>query len=263
MNNQFEDNYDRRYLPTVAYTTGDLDTHDIAEDHEGRVVFVNTLYSCLATLAEGFSFEPIWRPPFITKLAAEDRCHLNGLAMRNGEPAYVTAMSRSDVAGGWRDRRRSGGILLDVVSGEIVLEGLSMPHSPRWYKDRLWLLESGSGYFGYADLEHGRFEPVTFCPGYVRGLSFYKNFAIVGLSEQREKKFDGTSLLENLAKHDAEARCGIIIIELNSGDIVHRLRFDQGVGEIYDVNVLPGVVRPMVIGAVTDEIRRVIRVKSA
>jgi uncharacterized protein (TIGR03032 family) len=260
---QIEGDYDRCYLPTMAYTTGDLDSHDIAVDREGRVVFVNTLYSCLATLAEGFSFEPIWRPPFITKLAAEDRCHLNGLAMRNGEPAYVTAMSRSDVAGGWRDRRRSGGILLDVANGKIVLEGLSMPHSPRWYKDRLWLLESGTGYFGYADFERGRFEPVTFCPGYVRGLAFYKNFAVVGLSEQRESKFDGTSLLDNLAARDAEPRCGIMIVDLDSGDVVHQLRFDKGVGEIYDVDVLPGIVRPMVIGAGVDEIRRVIRVKSA
>ena len=77
----------------------------VAIGGDGRIVFVNTLYSCLATLSERHSFKPIWRPPFISRLAAEDRCHLNGLAMRGGAPAFVTATSRSDAVNGWRARR--------------------------------------------------------------------------------------------------------------------------------------------------------------
>ena len=123
---------DRHYVPRVAHTTGDLDIHEINVMADGRIVFVNTLFSCLATLSPTHAFRVFWKPPFISKLAAEDRCHLNGLAMKDGAPAYVTATSRSDAAGGWRDRRAEGGCVIDVASNAIITDRLSMPHSPRW-----------------------------------------------------------------------------------------------------------------------------------
>lgn len=134
---QQQDSFDRLYVPRVGYTTGDLNIHDMAVDSNGRLVFVNTLFGCLATLSETHSFKPLWQPTFISKLAAEDRCHLNGLAMRDGQPAYVTAVSQSDVADGWREYRNDGGIVIDVNSNEIVCSGLSMPHSPRWHNGKL------------------------------------------------------------------------------------------------------------------------------
>jgi uncharacterized protein (TIGR03032 family) len=126
--------YDRLYVPQMAYTTGDLDVHDVALDADDRPVFVNTLFSCLARVSETHSFKPLWQPPFISKLAAEDRCHLNGLAMEDGKPRYVTAVSRSDVADGWRDHRREGGVVIDLQNNEVILNGLSMPHSPRLHQ---------------------------------------------------------------------------------------------------------------------------------
>ena len=225
----------------------------------GGVIFVNTLFSCLATVSEKYSFIPLWQPPFISKLAAEDRCHLNGLALRDGLPRYVTAVSQSDVADGWRDRRPDGGCVIDISSNEIILSGLSMPHSPRWYRDKLWLLNSGTGEFGYADIERGVFEPVAFCPGYMRGCAFSGDFAIVGLSKPRHNKtFSGLSLDDNLRAKDAEPRCGLVVIDLRNGDIVHSLRIEGVVEELYDVQVLPGVRRPMAIGFKTDEIRRLV-----
>ncbi len=219
--------YDRVYVPQVAYTTGDVDCHDIALGEDGQPVFVNTLFSCLATVSERYSFRPLWKPPFISKLAAEDRCHLNGLAMENGVPRYVTAVSRSDVADGWREQRRDGGVVIDVATNEIVLEGLSMPHSPRLYRGKLWLLDSGSGYFGYVDLAQGRFEPVAFCPGYARGLAFSGDFAVVGLSRARQNRtFSGLALDEQLTAKRTEARCGLHIIDLTRGRC-HALAADQ------------------------------------
>lgn len=259
---QQQDGFDRLYLPQVGYTTGDLDVHDVAVDADGRLVFVNTLFGCLATLSETHSFKPLWQPPFISKLAAEDRCHLNGLAMKDGRPAYVTAVSRSDVADGWRDHRAGGGIVIDVQNNAVVLNGLSMPHSPRWYNGRLWLLNSGSGDFGYVDLEAGRFEPVCFCPGYMRGLSFHGDFALVGLSKPRHNKtFSGLALDEQLKARNAEPRCGVQVIDLRSGDAVHWLRFEGLVDELYDVVALPNVRRPMALGFKTDEIRRVLSIE--
>lgn len=253
--------YDRLYVPQVGYTTGDLDIHDVTVEANGRVVFVNTLFGCLATTSETHSFVPLWKPPFLSKLAAEDRCHLNGVALEDGRVAYATAVSQSDVADGWRDRRHDGGCVIDVRSDEVIATGLSMPHSPRVYRDKLWLLNSGTGHFGFIDRSSGRFEQVAFCPGYLRGLSFHGDYAIVGLSKSRENKtFSGLALDENLRAGDAEARCGLQVIDLRTGDVVHWIRMEGVVTELYDVVSLPSVIRPQALGFKTDEIRRVLRV---
>ncbi len=253
--------YDRLYVPQVGYTTGDLDVHDIALDASDRIIFVNTLFGCLATVSDTHSFVPLWQPPFLSKLAAEDRCHLNGLAMHEGQPRYVTTISQSDVADGWRDRRHSGGCVVDVHENQVIVTGLSMPHSPRCYQGKLWLLNSGTGYLGTVDVQKGLFEPMTFCPGYLRGLAFWEEYAIVGISRPRHNKtFSGLALDENLKSKDAEARSGLLVIHLKTGDIVHWLRVEGVVEELYDVAVLPGVRRPMAIGLMTDEIRRIITI---
>jgi uncharacterized protein (TIGR03032 family) len=252
---------DRLFVPRIAYTTGDLDIHDIAPDASGRPVFVNTLYSCLSTASEHASFAPLWQPPFVSKLAAEDRCHLNGMAMRDGRPRFVSAVSRSDVASGWRDRRAEGGCIVEVDSGRIVTSGLSMPHSPRLWRNRLWVLESGTGFLGTVDVVSGAFERVTFCPGYLRGLAFHKGFAVAGMSKpRRDQAFSGLALDRELAARDADPRCGIVVIDLASGDLVHFLHIEGDIGELYDVVVLPDIVRPMALGVLTDEIRRALTI---
>jgi len=259
---QAHDGYDRIFVPKVSHVTGDCDVHDMALDADGTLVFVNTLFGCLATLSDSHSFKPLWRPPFLSQLVAEDRCHLNGLAMVEGRPKYVTAASQSDVADGWRDRREAGGVVIDIDTNEIVADGLSMPHSPRFHNGKLWLLNSGTGYFGHIDLKTGAFEPVAFCPGYLRGLSFHGHFAVVGLSKPRQNRtFSGLALDDGMKERDAEARCGLYVIDLRSGATVHWLRIEGIIEELYDVVVLPGVRRPTAIGFVTDEIRRVISIE--
>jgi uncharacterized protein (TIGR03032 family) len=253
--------YDRLYVPKAACTTGDLDIHDIAVDAGGRVIFVATLFNCLATLSERYSFTPLWRPPFVSRLAAEDRCHLNGVALEDGQLRYVTVISASDVVDAWRDRRRDGGCVLEVPSGRMIATGLSMPHSPRLYRGRLWLLNSGTGMLGSINPTSATFAPLVFCPGYLRGLAFAGDYAVVGLSRpRRDKTFGGLALDEELARRGAEARCGLLVIDLRTGDTVHWVRLEGMVSELYDVVVLPGVVRPMVLGIHSDEIQRTIAV---
>lgn len=257
-----QDGYDRLYGPQVGNITGDLDIHDMAVDAQGRLVFVNTLFGCLATLSDTHSFKPLWRPPFLSKLAAEDRCHLNGLAMRDGQPAFVTAVGASDVVDGWRDHRAGGGLVMDVRGDAVVAGGLSMPHSPRWHQGRLWLLNSGTGEFGHVELDSGRFVPVTFCAGYMRGLYFHGDYALVGLSKPRHNRtFSGLPLDERLKSRGAEARCGVQVIDLRTGDAVHWLRIEGVVDELYDVITLPNVRRPMALGFKTDEINRVLSIE--
>lgn len=255
------DGSDAVYAPHVGWVTGDLDAHDVGFGTDGRPLFVNTLFSCIATVSDKHSFKPVWKPAFISRLAAEDRCHLNGMALENGELRYVTAVARSDVADGWRDRRVYGGIVIDVESQEIVAQGFSMPHSPRLHQGRLWLLNSGAGEFGFVDLKSGRFEAVAFCPGYARGLAFYGNFAIIGLSLARESgTFSGLPLEEALQARGATPRCGLAVIDLSRGDMVGWVRVEGVVHELYDVGLLPGVRRPSLIGFKSDEVRYLISI---
>ncbi len=252
---------DRYYVPRFASTTGDLDIHELGVMSDGRIVFVNTLHSCLATLSQVHSFRPYWTPKFISRLAAEDRCHLNGMAMADGRPAYVTAVCRSDIVNGWRDRRAEGGSIIHVESGEVVTERLSMPHSPRVHDGRLWVLNSGTGHLGTVDLAAGCFEPHTFCPGFLRGLDFHNGHAIVTLSLPRHS-FAGLQLDDELKRRDAEPWCGVQIIDLKSGDVIHWIRIDGEIRELFDIRVLPGVLKPASTGIVSDEIQTVITVES-
>jgi uncharacterized protein (TIGR03032 family) len=253
------DGHDHLYAPRAGYTTGDLDIPDIIEESSGRIVFVATGCNCLATFSPTKSFQPLWRPPFIGKLVTEDRCHLNGLALRGGKARYVTVVSRSDVVDAWRDHRHSGGCILDVITGDVVGHGLSMPHSLRWYKDQLWVLNSGRGEFGRVDMDTGRFEPIAFCPGYFRGLAFHDDFAIVTVSKPRaDKTFGELPLADELTRRGAVAQCGVQVIDLKTGQVAHWLKFDGMVSEAYDVVSLPGQSRPMALGFKTDEISRIL-----
>jgi hypothetical protein len=86
----------------MSHTTGDIDAHELAIDGKDEIIFVNTKYSCLATLDVVHSFKPVWKPPFISNLAPEDRCHLNGhVKARDGEP-------------------RCGAFIIDTRNGDIL-----------------------------------------------------------------------------------------------------------------------------------------------
>lgn len=249
---------DALFSPQQSWFTGDLDCHDLAVDADGKLVFVNTLFNCLATVSETHSFRPLWRPPFISRLAAEDRCHLNGLAMVEGQPRFVTAVSTSDSFDGWRDQRRGGGVVIDVQTGDIICRGLSMPHSPRWHAGRLWILNAGSGEFGFIDRG---FQPICFCPGYVRGLAFLGNYALIGLSKPRgNRAFTGLPLDAELAKRNMEPRCGVYVVDLNTGDIVHAVTMSGIVSELFDVGVIQGASMPAALGPQSPELKRVISV---
>ena len=250
--------FDKCYVPRNAQTIGDLDIHELGIRKNGKVVFINTKYSCLAELSQTHSFKAIWKPDFISKLTGEDRCHLNGLAMVDGEPKYVTAVSKSDAVDGWRDRRSDGGVVIDIDTNEIVCEGLSMPHSPRWANGKLWVLNAGTGHLGWVDFETKRFVPLTFMPGFLRGLSIIGNVAAVGLSKPRNQRFEGLQLDAELTKRDVEPWCGVQIVSLANGDVQQWIRFDGDITEIFDICFLPNVVNPMMVGLRTPEIRDLI-----
>ena len=259
---QINNVFDACYVPREIFVTGELDVHEVGLLKDGRIVFVNTLYNCLATPSERHSFTPIWKPSFISKIVKEDRCHLNGLAMQDGVPRYVTTVSKSDTIDGWRDRRANGGIIVDVQSGEVVLGGLSMPHSPRLYRGKLWVLNSGTGELGWveraASAQDAKFHALAFCPGFLRGLAFFGDYAFVGLSKPRYQRFEGLALDRKLVEADSEPWCGVQVIDLRNGACAHWFRIDGPVAELYDLGVVPGVVRPMALGFASNEILELI-----
>lgn len=255
---------DRVYQAKTAHITGDLDVHELGVTAAGEVVFVNTRYSCLATLSDSHSFRPLWKPAFISRLAAEDRCHLNGLAMEAGAPAYVTACARSDIVDGWRDRRSDGGVVVDVRTDRVLAEGLSMPHSPRIGPDgRVWVLESGRGQVVAIDPATGAREDVVFCPGFLRGLAFHDGFAIVTVSKPRADGFAGLELREALKSRDAEPACAVFVIDIATRDVVESLRFDSQVDELFDVIAIPGSVCPMALGPTSPHLGARITIEEA
>lgn len=244
--------YDGCFLPRTSSYTGAIHGHDIAFG-SGRLWIVNTLFSCLCTLDEAYSFVPQWTPPFLSRLTDEDRCHLNGLAMQNGHPRYVTVMAETDEPDGWREHKIDGGAVIDVPSGSAVARGLSMPHSPRMRGSQLWVLNSGCGGLGKIDLDRGEYENVETMPGYTRGLCFAGQFAFVGLSKIRETAvFGGIPIAE-----DRESlRCGIGVVDLISGSTVAVFQFLSGIEEIFSVEVLPGLRCPFMSGSSEGEYQR-------
>ena len=255
--------YDGLFVPVSGHTTGDIDIHDIHVGTDGQPIFVATRFNCLATLAEHGSFRTLWHPPFIDRIAAEDRCHLNGMAAVDGVPKYVTCVSQSNIAEGWREHRRQGGVVLDVETGEVVVGGLSMPHSPRLYRDTLWMLQTGTGEFGRVDLATGTFEPICFLPGFARGLAFIGDYAVIGLSRPRENRtFEGLVLNERLEAEGVTPKCAVCVVNLKTGDLEHKLDIEGVVQELYDVAVLPGITRPMALGFRSDEIRFAAKVET-
>ena len=242
--------HDACFLPRLCHVTGDIRVHEIAWGDKD-LWLVNTRFSCLCTLHDDYSFVPRWRPPFVTALAAEDRCHLNGLAMADGRPKYVTALDETDSAEGWRANKATGGIVIDVPTGEVVARGFSMPHSPRIYNGQLWLLDSGTGRLVVVDTQSGRHQTVAQFPGYVRGLAFYDRYAFVGLSKARETTTFGDL---PISARQNELKCGIWILDLTRGQIVGFFEFEKDVEEIFDVQILPGIRYPAVVGFQKDTI---------
>jgi uncharacterized protein (TIGR03032 family) len=243
--------YDALFLPRVSFFTGEVNAHDVAIGTDGPL-FVNTRFSCLAAPALDCGFLPRWQPPFITALAPEDRCHLNGLVLEEGRPRFVTALGTTDIPSGWREGRAHGGVVLDVPSGNVLVRGLCMPHSPRLHDGALWVLNSGAGEL--LRIDRTSFQPEVVCslPGYVRGLDFVGPYALVGLGTVR-----GKHLLSGLPVLDRHPRpvCGLAVVDTRGGRVVGVLEFTSGCAELYDVRFLPGVLRPMLVNAEHDAAR--------
>ncbi|MFD1160510.1 TIGR03032 family protein [Roseovarius aestuarii] len=243
---------DAIFAPIGATTTGYINLHDVRVSDSG-VYFTACQFNCIAKLHEKWSFEPLWKPPFISEFAYGDRCHLNCLALEHGEPKYVTCFANTDTVLGWRDNPKDEctGLLIDVQSNDILCDNLHMPHSPQLHNGRLYVANSGMGELGEIDRSSGEYTPICFIPGFTRGLAFWKNYALIGASKPRKSGvFEGndkTPLNQRLQDMNLDAECSISVVNLETCEIEHKIVIDGVASEIYDVCTLPGLRRPSVV----------------
>ena len=235
--------YDALWVPRAAYFCGEVDVHDMCWGDEGLWA-VNTRFSCLSLVTDEYSFQPMWQPPFVTELQPEDRCHLNGLAMEDGRPAYVTMLGEANEEKGWRQQKADGGLLMEVASNAVVTGGLSMPHSPRIIDGRLLVLNSGTGEVLEVDRKTGQTQQIIELPGFLRGCSYVGGYLFVGLSQLRDKRSFGGLPLEETGK---ELQSGVAVINLATGKLEETLYYQSTVQEIYDVKVLESSRQPGVL----------------
>lgn len=251
--NPAETQFDAVFMPRWGIFLGPCDTHDLLSQtqHNGRnyeLLFVNTNFNCIASIDGHYNFVPVWKPKFISGIGPGDRCHLNGMGAKDGKLAYATACSTDDEPMAWREHKKGGGVLIDVQADEIIARGFSMPHSPRWHDGKVWMFDSGNGDFGYVDPQTGKFEPILLCPGFARGLTFVGNHAVIALSRLRENTFaSGLPIKERLESKNIEQRCGLLVVNLDTGKIDHWLTI-EGITELYDVAFLAGIQRPYTPG---------------
>ena len=242
-----QNTYDSLWLPRITFHTGNVDMHDINFSDVG-ICAVNTSFSCLCTLDGNFNFKPIWQPHFIDKLVSEDRCHLNGLAIENGKPKYVTALGQTNTFQGWRENITKNGILMDIEKNEILIENLAMPHSPKIYKNELYLLQSANGELCKVNLETKTLETIKKFEGFCRGLSIYNDYAFVGFSKLRKN----SSTFAKLSFSEKANFSGVKIIHLPTRSEVGEITFQTSVDEIYEVTILPDTIRPNILNTTTD-----------
>lgn len=243
--------YDALYLPRAVYYTGEVDIHDMEWGAHGLYA-VNTRFSCLSVLDDHYSFRPFWKPPFITEFLPDDFCHLNGMAMQNHQPKYVTLLGASTTAKGWRDNVLNGGLIIDVESNETVMHGLPMPHSPRLYQGDLYLLLSAKGEIVKANTQNNTYEVITRVDGFIRGMAKCGDYLVVGMSRLRQN----TSTFRDLPFAQKAIHSGLEFIHLPTGVSVGHIRYQASVEEIYDVKIIPHRIRPGILNHTTQDHRR-------
>ena len=238
--------YDALYMPRVTYHTGPLDIHDLSFGKEDQLYAVNTLFSSIIKIDDDYNFTPFWTPPFIDKLVSEDRCHLNGMAMKDGLPKYASAFNQGNSFQSWREKVTETGVVFDIDSNEVIANNLAMPHSPRIFGDDLYVLLSATGELIKIDVNTGKHDVVVKIEGFVRGMSLHKDYLFIGLSKLRKN----SSTFGKLKFAEKANHSGIVIVHLPTGSIAGKITYHTSLDEIYDVHILADKIRPNIMNTI-------------
>lgn len=234
--------YDALYLQRATFNCGDIDLHDL-HFSKGGLWAVNTRFSCISSFDINYSFTPKWKPSFITSITPEDRCHLNGMATIDNTPVFATSLGHTNTKDGWRENITDGGLLMNVPKGEIILDKLAMPHSPRIIDKELYLLLSAKGELVKCDIENNNYEVILSTNKFIRGLAHYNGFLFIGHSQARKS----SKTFNKLPIAQTSTTAGIIIFDLQNRKMIGEITYLSTVEEIFDVQILPNVTRPAIL----------------
>ncbi len=240
--------YDALFLPRLTYHTGALDIHDLSFGTEEKLFAVNTLFSCLITLDNEYNFTPFWMPNWIDSIASEDFCHLNGMAMLDGQPKYVTAFNKGNTRQSWKKNMTQTGIVVDITTNEIICEGLAMPHTPRIFEGKLYVLLSGTGELVCIDPIKKNYNVVAKLDGFVRGMDFVDDYLFIGINKIRKK----SSSFGQIPINNKNNQASVVAVHLPTGSIVGNMTYQNSVDEIYDIHILKDIVRPNILNTKTE-----------
>jgi uncharacterized protein (TIGR03032 family) len=240
--------YDAMFMPRLTYHTNFLDIHDLEYGKDG-LYGVNTLFSSIVKFNESYSFEPYWKPSFVSELASEDRCHLNGMIMKDGKPKYGTAFNQGNTPQSWRSEIISGGVLIDIDTNDIIADQLEMPHSPKQIGNKIYCLLSALGQLISIDIETGKREVIVELNAFVRGMDFYGDYLFIGMSKLRENLSTFKELIPNIKNN----RAGIAIIHLPTQSFQGEIVYQNSVEEIYDVKIIADKIRPNIVSPHSNE----------
>jgi uncharacterized protein (TIGR03032 family) len=243
------DKYDSLYLPRSTFHTGAIDIHDLNFGNNGEIYAVNTLFSTIVKIDDDYNFTPYWTPPFIDKITSEDRCHLNGMTMLNGKPKYATAFNSGNTPQSWRNKITESGIIMDVENNTIIAKGLAMPHTPRIFNNELYVLLSATGELVKVNTTNGDYEVIIKLDGFVRGMSYHKDYLFIGLSKIRKD----SSTFGKLPFSEKANESGIVVVHLPTKSIAGKITYLTTLEEIYDIHILADKIRPNILNTLTDD----------
>ncbi len=232
--------YDAIFVPVGNWRTGECLLHEIHLDGPS-IVAANTLFSCISRSDMRHSFEPLWKPPFISALMPEDRCHLNSFAAdAQGRIRFVTAFAETDARRGYRDVPLDSGVVIDVMHNTVIAKGLGMPHSVRVFDETLFVLDSATGSLWRMNLETRKGEAMLRLPGFTRGMRRLGDVLIIGISPLRD-----TAKARELPvfADNPDCKAGLAAVDFHTGKVLGMLRLPETIVEVLDITIVPGARR--------------------
>lgn len=220
------------YRQDLTKYLGFIDCHELVIFNE-QPIFANTLFSCLASVALTHDFSIFYQPGFIKNIIPEDHSHLNGIALENGLPRYITCFSPNNRPGfkSWKDKPLTG-CVWDLVSDRPVIDNLALPHSPRIIDGDLFVCDSGRG--RVLRRSGDELEAIANLRSFTRGMIATDDYIIVATSKIRENacnpQIDKSLLTEN--------KCGIHFCDRHNFKLVESYYFEDK-KEIFDFQLIP------------------------
>ena len=217
---------------------GCLYVHDLALMN-GELHAAAAGINAVVRLGSAGDYQRVWWPRCIEKVGAkafqQNYLQLNSIAAGSSlSRSYVLAST--DVPSRLRpgnpafpvDRR---GVVFSGATRDVMIRGLTRPHSARLHQGRVWLDNSGYGEVGFG--QDGHFQPAARLAGWTRGLTFHGDIAFVGISRVIPR-FRGYAPGLDVDK----SHCGIVALHAKTGTVLGSILWPYG-NQIFGLDWAP------------------------